>query len=235
MRKTFIFMINLSFVFILVGCKNEKNFFPHQQGLIWNYEIKINSDYTGSTDVKRLTVANIASNTMGKGIIFSKIYSNGDILSFFKDKFEDNIIRPAAKIVSKSGYEEPVEKIIYPSLDFKIENWKTKSQLYITKGFQPPLRGFIPSAIFNIFYSIKKRNVSVKVKAGNFKDCIYIEGKGTSEFIADTRSGPISVDIFIKEWVCPGVGIVKQQRQEQTTASAFGNMSLEKVLVNFKE
>ena len=96
-------MINLSFVFILVGCKNEKNFFPHQQGLIWNYEIKINSDYTGSTDVKRLTVANIASNTMGKGIIFSKIYSNGDILSFFKDKFEDNIIRTAAKIVSKSG------------------------------------------------------------------------------------------------------------------------------------
>ena len=93
---------------------------------------------------------------MGKGIIFSKIYSNGDILSFFKDKFEDNIIRTAAKIVSKSGYEEPVEKIIYPSLDFKIENWKTKSQLYITKGFQPPLRGFIPSAIFNIFIQLKK-------------------------------------------------------------------------------
>ena len=75
-------MINLSFVFILVGCKNEKNFFPHQQGLIWNYEIKINSDYTGSTDVKRLTVANIASNIMGKGIIFSKVYSNGDIVFF---------------------------------------------------------------------------------------------------------------------------------------------------------
>ena len=228
-------MISLSFAFILVGCKDEKNFFPHQQGLIWNYEIKINSDYTGSTDVKRLTVANIASNIMGKGIIFSKIYSNGDILSFFKDKFEDNIIRTAAKIVSKSGYEEPVKKIIYPSLDFKIENWKTKSQLFITKGFQPPLRGFIPSAIFNIFYSIKKRNVSVKVKAGSFKNCIYIEGNGKSEFIADTRSGPISVDIFIKEWVCPGVGIVKQQRQEQTKASAFGNMSLEKVLIDFKE
>ena len=23
--------------------KDEKNFFPHQQGLIWNYEIKINN------------------------------------------------------------------------------------------------------------------------------------------------------------------------------------------------
>ncbi len=228
-------MISLSFAFILVGCKNEKNFFPHQQGLIWNYEIKINSGYTGSTDVKRLTVTNIASNIMGKGIIFSKIYSNGNMLSFFKDKFEDNLIRTAAKIVSQSGYDEPVEKIIYPSLDFKINNWETKSQLYITKGFQPPLRDFIPTAIFNVFYSIKKRNVSINVKAGNFKNCIYIEGKGESEFIADTRSGPIGVDIFIKEWVCPGVGIVKQERKEHTKASAFGNMSLEKVLINFKE
>ena len=87
----------------------------------------------------------------------------------------------------------------------------------------------------HIFYSIKKRNVSINVKAGNFKNCIYIEGKGESEFIADTRSGPIGVDIFIKEWICPGVGIVKQQRQEHTKASAFGNMSLEKVLINFKE
>ena len=78
-------------------------------------------------------------------------------------------------------------------------------------------------------------NVSINVKAGNFKNCVYIEGKGKSEFIADTRSGPINVDIFIKEWICPGVGIVKQQRQEQTKASAFGNMSLEKVLINFKE
>ena len=159
------------------------------------------------------------------------------LVSFFKIFRESSVEPSSIKIysLSKSGYDEPVEKLIYPSLDFKVDNWETKSQLHITKGFQPPLRDFIPSAIFDIFYSIKKRNVSINVKAGNFKNCVYIEGKGKSEFIADTRSGPINVDIFIKEWICPGVGIVKQQRQEQTKASAFGNMSLEKVLINFKE
>ena len=40
-----------------------------------------------------------------------------------------------------------VFEIIYPSLDFKVDNWETKSQLHITKGFQPPLRDFIPSSI----------------------------------------------------------------------------------------
>ena len=70
MRKILFLMINLTFVLILVGCKKEKNFFPHQQGLIWNYEIKINSDYTGSTQIKRLTTTNIASNNMGKGNYF---------------------------------------------------------------------------------------------------------------------------------------------------------------------
>ena len=172
---------------------------------------------------------------MGKGIIFSKIYSNGNMLSFFKDKFEDNLIRTAAKTVSKSGYDEPVEKIIYPSLGFKIDNWKTKSQLLYNKRFPTTFKRFCAFSNFQYLLFNKKRNVSINVKAGHFKNCIYIEGKGESEFIADTRSGPIKVDIFTKEWVCPGVGIVKQQRQENTKASAFGNMSLEKVLINFKE
>ena len=227
--------IFLSIISLLTGCNEEKNFFPHQQGLIWNYEIKINSDYTGSTEVKRLTVTNTSSNIMGKGVFFSKIYSNGNMLTFFKDKFNHNLIRTEARTISKSGYDEPIKKIIYPSIDFKIDKWKTISQLYITKGFQPPLRDFIPSTIFNIFYSIKKRDVTVKVRGGIFTNCIYIEGNAESEFIADTRSGPIPVEIFSQDWICPGVGIVKQIRQEYTKASAFGKRVFSKELIHFKK
>ena len=227
--------IFLSIISLLTGCNEEENFFPHQQGLIWNYEIKINSDYTGSTEVKRLTVTNTSSNIMGKGIFFSKIYSNGNMLTFFKDKFNHNLIRTEAMTISKSGYDEPIKKIIYPSIDFKIDKWKTISQLYITKGFQPPLRDFIPSTIFNIYYSIKKRNVTVKVRGGSFTNCIYIEGNAESEFIADTRSGPIPVEIFSQDWICPGVGIVKQIRQEYTKASAFGKRIFSKELIHFKK
>ena len=67
-----------------------------------------------------------------------------------------------------------------------------------------------------------------------YKDCIELYGNGSTSFIGDTRSGPIEVKIINKELICKGVGLIKQIRYENTDASAFGNMSLEKILVNFE-
>ena len=61
-----------------------------------------------------------------------------------------------------------------------------------------------------------------------------IEGNGNTTFIGDTRSGPIEVEIVNYEWICDGVGVVKQKRLEKTNASAFGNMTLEKYLLSFE-
>ena len=66
-----------------------------------------------------------------------------------------------------------------------------------------------------------------------FKNCIEISGQGTTNFIADTRSGPIDVKIKNNEIICEGVGVIMQERYENTDASAFGNMKLIKKLINF--
>ena len=66
------------------------------------------------------------------------------------------------------------------------------------------------------------------------KFCLMIEGNGNTTFIGDTRSGPIDVEIVNYEWICDGVGVVKQKRVEKTNASAFGNMTLEKHLLSFE-
>ena len=60
-----------------------------------------------------------------------------------------------------------------------------------------------------------------------------IKGNGKTSFIGDTRSGPINVEITNSEWICNGVGIIKQKRLEKTNASAFGDMLLEKNLLSF--
>ena len=82
-------------------------------------------------------------------------------------------------------------------------------------------------------YTIGRKYKEFKLKDFVFKDCIEVIGKGSTDFIGDTRSGPINVDVKNVEVLCNDVGLVKQTRYENTNASAFGNMKLEKKLMSF--
>ena len=222
------------FIFLLTGCKNDYDYFPHKEGFIWNYKINIGSSYTGSTKQKRLTITNAQTFIQGKGTKYSKIYSNGDVITFFKNKEKNNLYRIAAYFSDNNSLDEPLEKEIIPSLDFSKDSWITKSQLFITKGFQPPLRDFVPSATLEMNYKVISKNIKIKVLAGSFDDCIYIKGTGETEFIADTRSGPNKVFVSSEEWICKGVGIVKENRIEETKSSAFGTQKFYKELISYQ-
>ena len=223
-----IFLISI----LLSSCEKKNDFYPDKQGMTWNYQISLSSDYTESTDHMRMTVTNISTVYGGKGVTFSKLYSNGDLLTFFKDKNNNQFSRIAAFYSRNNGLNEPVIKVINPSLNFEASKWKNNNQLFFTKGFQPPLRGFIPSATFEMDFEIVSKEVMIKVKAGIFKNCIYVKGKGHTEFIADTRSRPNKVNVSSEEWICPNVGIVKQNRTESTNSSAFGTQKYLKELIS---
>ena len=81
-------------------------------------------------------------------------------------------------------------------------------------------------------YKVSRRNFKFRAKKKLFDDCIEIEGKGNASFIADTRSGPIIVNVVNNEVLCNNIGLVYQNRSETTNASAFGNMELKKYLIN---
>ena len=232
--KTILNLISLiSFSLLVLSCNQNSDYFPDKKGARWDYKILIDSDYTGSIKEKRISVTNVAAIKHEKGIKFSKLYSNGNLFTFFKDKKNENISRVAAFLTFDEGFDEPVKKEISPSIRFEINKWKSKNQLYITKGFQPPLRGFKPTSVFDMEYSIISSNVQIKVEAGIFKNCAYIKGKGETEFIADTRSGAIKVKINTQEWICPGIGLVKEERIESTNASAFGTQKYHKELIDY--
>ena len=101
----FLFSINTTWL------KKEKITFHHQQGLIWNYEIKINSDIYWKRNEKRLMITNIASNNMKKMILFFLNYILMVIcylLTKIKDQFNKNCCESSIKIWL--GMVEPVKK-----------------------------------------------------------------------------------------------------------------------------
>ncbi len=163
---------------------------------------------------------------------FSKLYSDG---SYYSYKIEDKIVARTSVILAFSdGIDEPVKKIIYPDLDFNQKEWIIREQLFLVKGFQPPLLNVRPRSQFDMTYKVKERYKKFKIKDVTYFDCIKIEGMGDTNFIGDTRSGPINVKVKNIEILCNNVGIIKQIRSENTNASAFGNMTLIKSLMSFK-
>ena len=73
---------------------------------------------------------------------------------------------------------EPIKKIIYPDINFGIDEWIIKEQLFLLKGFQPPLLNVKPRSQFDMRYKIVDRFDSLKLNGKNYKLCIEIEGQG---------------------------------------------------------
>ena len=224
----------LAIVFFLIqGCKSEKNnFFPSDINLKWTYSISIYSSYKNERLLKRIMITNAKKDKQNNKVELSKLYSDGSYYTYEIDEKEKTVSRKSVVLAFNEGIVEPVKKVVYPDLSFKNNEWETQEQLFLVKGFQPPLRNFKPRTRFKMKYKVSRRNFKFKSKNKSFEDCIEIEGKGNASFIADTRSGPIIVNVTNNEVLCNNIGLVYQKRSEITNASAFGNMELKKYLIN---
>ena len=196
--------------------------------------MKITSSYTGKEDIKKLKILNVDSSKNGDFLNLSRLYSDGSYYEYKLDLKEKNILRESAYFAFQDGLVEPVKKIVYPDMEFKTAEWETKEQLFLVKGFQPPLLNVKPRSQFNMKYKIEKRYKKYRLNGKIYKDCIKIEGIGKTSFIGDTRSGPIKVDVKNNDLICKNIGLIKQTRYENTEASAFGNMKFDKELIFLK-
>ncbi len=232
MLKIFIsFLFSLS----LIGCnKNKEDYFPYKQGLTWTYSIDLFSSYTGKKSEKRLLITNIKTHKKKDGIEVVRLHSNGNYYTYWLDRYDKKLSRSSVILKTSEGLVEPVNKDVYPDVLFKKNKWVTKEQLFLTKGYQPPVRNFRPETKIDMTYFLKKKIKKFKHRGAIFNNCNHIIGNGTTSFIADDRSGPLKVDVKSEEWICSGVGTVLEKRYEDTKASAFGKTSFVKELIHIK-
>ena len=131
-----ILKITILFIFLVISCDlKPKNYFPHIEGLKWIYSVALESSYTGKNQIKRIMVTNFNVKKTGDVTELSKIYSDGSYYTYEK---EDGQLRRTSVILAFSdGIDEPVEKIVYPDLQFNQNEWvvKTTTFLHIQRFF----------------------------------------------------------------------------------------------------
>ena len=155
----------IALTFCLNTCKNKRaDFFPNDLDKKWTYSISIHSSYKDEKFLKRIMITNVKRVSKGKKIDLSKLYSDGSYYTYEIDKEKKTVIRKSVLLAFEEGIVEPVEKIVYPDVSFKQKKWEVQEQLFLVKGFQPPLRNFKPRSKFNMSYKVVRENFDFRIK-----------------------------------------------------------------------
>jgi len=81
---------------------------------------------------------------------------------------------------------------------------------------QTPKRVSATHGFFPMTYRIDAVNVEITTPAGDFSDCLLVEGRAGIRLYVDAARTWRDVPLVTREWYCPKVGLVKLERVEPT-------------------
>ena len=109
-------------------------------------------------------------------------------------------------------------------------SWQASTTTYLMRrnaDFPPEIRHSHKPVLMT--YRIEALGEPVATRAGQFTDCIRVQGQAVLKLFADPVTGFRDLPITSTEWYCKGVGLVKVQRSEpaKSTFLTGGVMTLE--------
>ena len=100
--------------------------------------------------------------------------------------------------------------------------WQASTTAYLLRRsaeFPPEIR--YSHAPVQMSYQIAAMGQSLTTPAGEFKDCIRVQGQAVMKLFADPATGFRDMPLLTTEWYCKGVGLARLERSEPTGRSSF--------------
>ena len=201
-------------IFALASCESSidpDDFFPLQNNTQWIYSGYQNNWRLTDSDFIHI-VRNIEYHEDKNGILLKRTRQDKNELIYRID--ESGVYF----FFFFDGSMEDSGELIFPFPPDKNKKWTRK----IKTRFIPEFAcGYCTSTDtlkhpLVVEFSVIKINANIKTPAGKFKNCVVIEGIGKAEIDAGDSMGNVNVELHIREWYAPGVGLVKLEWREQT-------------------
>ncbi len=220
----------------ITGCDRAPNdeLFPLEAGHRWTYRVTTQGSDGGSAEVESLTLR-----TMGQ----ERLAALGDVSAWRRrsDSGVDYWLKSDAtgiyRVASKSDLDaEPVSdkapRYVLKSPYVVGTQWQASTAPYLLmrrNDFPREIRHSHPSVPMQ--YQIEATDDTVQTPAARHERCLRVRGIASVRLYADPNAGWRDLPLTTLEWYCPGVGLVKLERQEPAR-SAFltgGTRTLELV------
>lgn len=210
---------------LLVGCGQGGDVFPTEAGHTWLYR---GHAVTMDGKFERIyPVRSTAPTQFREETVFPHVTINGR--RYFYAVREDGIWR----VARQWGPDKEVVPYLKPGLVVPspegASEWQGRTVTQVLEITGPPQETlFKVREVVPMRYAIAGRDVSVQTPAGNFSNCVRVDGKGHINTDVGNYIGQVSIDIETSDWYAPGVGLVKMERTERTSSEAikYGYMVL---------
>lgn len=206
-------IVSMSAYLAVTGCSSslDNAYFPHEKGLTWFYQVK-QLTMTEPIKYKMINTSHGTKDIDGTHTILKQMFS-GEMLQYTYD--------------SKGVYRidrEGNRKILFKYPLQAGTQWQANERPYLMErsikeinAQQNSMPGLSLSEALVMNYSIDSVNESVDVPAGRFHSCMKITGRGSCSFSSvGSFARKIDVNVEHTDWYCPGAGLVKVDRKENS-------------------
>lgn len=231
----------ISAVTLLVACNGPKvssnDYFPTAEGLTWVYAKKKETEFENTTST-------VTISTVGKKPVwfadgskqFLPVRQTNHGTDYYIQETADAYYRAARRLVIElKPVPDPQARLILP----RGENlrpgfiWSAMATPYAV-SWKPPFTEMNASIKpFDMLYEVLSVDETVSTPAGEFTDCVLIQGTGSMTIYADPKSGYNEILITHKEWYAPGVGLVRLERTEPLELNIISGGQITMVLTDF--
>ncbi|MGE0861387.1 MAG: hypothetical protein AB7P42_19895 [Gammaproteobacteria bacterium] len=217
----------LALTALLGGCGQgsaEGGYFPLQPGYSWQYRV-LRTTMDGSRELRHaLSVPERAPNAPADLHVRATLDGQRTL---YRDT-EDGIYRVG--IERRRGPrlpEDELQQLVLPRDIEAAREWRGKSTTQLIESSAAPWESLFRVQVpVEMHYHVADRGAQVDTPAGRFTRCLRIDGAGDTRTDVGSGLGETTINVATREWYAPGVGLVRLERDETTSAKALAEGSM---------
>lgn len=189
------------------------DYFPLEAGLSWTYRQTTALD-DHERQVERLTIHSRGPENLGGETTTRRHTDSG--LDYWVRRDRSGVFRVAHKtpLDRYPQADEPHRYVL--AAPYQVgSSWQT-----LTTAYALQRRSEVPKEVRRFHkpvpmtYTIADAAASVEVPAGRFERCLRVHGHAAVRVYVDAQFAWREIGLSAREWYCPGVGLVKVEREE---------------------
>ena len=208
----------------LGGCSGPPptaSYFPLEPGHRWVFDVVTDWDNATSTHEQQVMSTEGAATLGDKGRAWRRRSDSG--VDYWLQSDASGVFRIASKHDNQDVAElDPAPRYVLKMPLAVGTTWQASTTAYLLKRnaeFPPEIRHShrpVPMT-----YTIAAIGETLSTRAGEFTDCVRVQGEATMRLFADPVVGFKDMPLHSTEWYCKGAGLVKLQRSEPTGNATF--------------
>lgn len=211
------------------GSSPSTSYFPLESGHRWAYDAATERE-DNSVEHEAMVLSTLGEESLDSGgRAFRRRSASG--VDYWLRADDTGIFRVATKtdLEAEPSVDKPPRYVLKTPMAVGTQ-WQAMTTSYLLRrknDFPPEIRHTQQPVMMQ--YRIEALGEKLKTRAGEFNDCIRVQGTAAMRLFADPVNGFKDMPLNTTEWYCKGVGLARMVRSEpaQSTFLSGGTLTLE--------